>query len=96
MKSILLVLITILSTNVFLIDEIPTSNEILMQVSEEEKVNQIQPTVTRLISLIISLNVPGRFRRVNFLSLFRNRCLADRLGRLPTFPYYYEDKNQGT
>lgn len=44
MKSILLVLITILSTNVFLIDEIPTSNEILMQVSEEEKVNQIQPT----------------------------------------------------
>lgn len=43
-KYILLSLIVILSTNVLLIDEIPTSNEVFVQVSEEKKVDQIQPT----------------------------------------------------
>lgn len=43
-NSILLSLIMILSTNVFLVVETPTSNEESIQISEEEKVEQIQPT----------------------------------------------------
>lgn len=42
-KSILLSLIVILSTNILLIDEIPTPNGVLVQTGEKEKVEQIQP-----------------------------------------------------
>lgn len=41
-KSILLLLLVLLSTNILLIDETPISNGILVQVSEKEKVEQIQ------------------------------------------------------
>lgn len=42
MKKSILLLLVLLSTNILLIDEIPISNGVPVQVSEKEKVEQIQ------------------------------------------------------